>query len=61
MAHIPSTSAPPPVMTSIAAGDWLITKARRQAVQQGVQSAATNLRKQGVPLDLARRILLATK
>ena len=38
-------------------GRWLICKARRQARESGIQQAAANLRKQGVPLPLALLIL----
>ena len=43
--------------TSLHAGAWLVDKARRQAAKQGTQAAARNLRKQGVPVELAVRIL----
>lgn len=43
------------------AGQWLVAKARRQATESGVQTAARNLRKQGVPLELALRILFAPR
>jgi len=39
-------------------GHWLTQKARRNAAEAGVFQAARNLRKQGVPLELARGILL---
>lgn len=42
---------------TIAIGQWLVAKARRQAAAQGVQPAARNLRKQGLPLELALAIL----
>lgn len=38
-------------------GYWLADKAREQAQERGVQHAARNLRKQGVPLHLAVAIL----
>lgn len=38
-------------------GRWLASKARQQAIDVGVQQAARNLRKQGVPLELALLIL----
>lgn len=44
--------------TAIAAGLWLARKAAQQAKEQGVQRAALNLRKQGVPLELALMILV---
>lgn len=40
-----------------AAGLWLARKARRNAEEAGVQQAARNLRKQGVPIELALAIL----
>jgi hypothetical protein len=40
------------------AGGWLIRKARAQAQAKGTFTAAANLRKQGVPMDLALAILL---
>lgn len=39
------------------AGVWLVDKARRQAAELGTQAAARNLRKQGVPLELALLVL----
>lgn len=44
-------------MTMYRAGQWLASKARRQASTLGVQRAAANLRKQGVPIELALEIL----
>lgn len=41
----------------IDAGQWFVAKARRQADQHGVQAAARNLRKQGVPVELALLVL----
>lgn len=46
------------IAVAIAAGTWLARKARQQAKEQGVQRAAMNLRKQGVPLELALLILV---
>lgn len=43
------------------AGRWLCMKADQQARQHGVYRAARNLRKQGVPLDLALAILVGGK
>lgn len=43
--------------TFYAAGRWLADKARKQAATLGVQQAARNLRKQGVPIELALAIL----
>ena len=43
--------------TRTIAGAWLIAKARRQQVTLGTFQAARNLRKQGVPLQLALAIL----
>lgn len=42
---------------TLRAGLWLVCKTRRQAAESGVQVAARNLRKQGVPLELALLIL----
>lgn len=39
------------------AGNWLVAKARAQARKLGTQHAARNLRKQGVPVELAVQIL----
>lgn len=44
--------------TYISAGRWLVRKARQQAAEVGYQQAARNLRKQGVPLNIALVILL---
>ena len=44
--------------TYISAGRWIVGKARRQAAEVGYQQAAKNLRKQGVPLNVALIILL---
>jgi hypothetical protein len=47
--------------TQTAAGrvaSWFISKARAQAQTSGYYRAAVNLRKQGVPLELARLMLL---
>lgn len=41
----------------IDAGLWFVAKARRQALFQGTQAAARNLRKQGVPIELALLVL----
>lgn len=38
-------------------GYWLTRKYRRQRRERGVRAAAANLRRQGVPVDLALRIL----
>lgn len=43
---------------SARAGGWLMRKAREQAQAKGTFTAAANLRKQGVPLDLALALLL---
>lgn len=40
-----------------AIGYWLATKCRRQAAEVGVYQVARNLRKQGVPLDVALTLL----
>lgn len=40
-------------------GDWLLTKFRRQCQDSGVFSAARNLRKQGVPLEVTLAMLRA--
>jgi hypothetical protein len=40
-----------------AAGAWLATKAAQQQATVGTQQAAKNLRKQGVPLNVALAIL----
>ena len=44
--------------TYISAGRWIVGKARRQAAEVGYQQAAKNLRKQGIPLNVALIILL---
>ena len=44
--------------TYLSAGRWLVNKARLQAREVGYQQAARNLRKQGVPLNVALIILL---
>lgn len=41
-----------------AVGDWFADKYRQQAADVGYLQAARNLRKQGVPLGIARLILL---
>lgn len=41
----------------LCAGLWLVTKAKTQQRDLGTQAAARNLRKQGVPLELALAIL----
>ena len=46
-----------PLGVAHAAGAFLIRKARQQQATSGTQRAARNLRKQGVPLDIALRIL----
>lgn len=38
-------------------GLYVVSKYRRQANQKGVQAAARNMRKQGLPLDLALLVL----
>lgn len=43
--------------TVLAAGVWLVRKARAQAAQSGTYAAARNLKKQGIPLELALAIL----
>ena len=43
---------------TLSAGNWLCHKYRRQAEDQGVQHAARNMRKQGVPLDVALAVLV---
>lgn len=44
--------------TLASAGLWLADKARRNAAESGTYQAAANLRKQGVPLNLALALLL---
>lgn len=46
------------LQTSQTVGRWLIRKARKQQAEQGTFQAARNLKKQGVPLDLALDILV---
>lgn len=46
---------------TLAAGSWLLRKARAQAAEVGTQQAARNLRKQGLPLDLALLVLTGRK
>lgn len=45
------------IVALMGAGNWLVAKARAQARKLGTQQAARNLRKQGVPVELAVRIL----
>lgn len=42
------------------AGHWLITKFKARAQESGYYAAAMQLRKQGVPLWLARLVLLGS-
>lgn len=42
-------------------GQWIITKYRAQARRVGYQRVAANLRKQGVPLAIARLVLLGVR
>ena len=46
-----------PILPVQAAGLWFYRKALKQAREHGVQPAARNLRKQGVPLALALLML----
>jgi hypothetical protein len=46
------------VAGEMAAGRWLIDKARQWANDSGTYQAARNLRKWNVPLNLARQMLL---
>ena len=41
----------------LAIGLWFATKYQLQAAESGTERAARNLRKQGVPLQLALKIL----
>lgn len=43
--------------TAAIAGEWLVAKAQQQAEEVGVYQAARNLRKQGVPVEVAVLIL----
>lgn len=47
----------PSYFTTLGLGDWLASKARLQQAEKGTQQAARNLKKQGVPLELALRLL----
>lgn len=38
--------------------NWFVSKAQRQARESGYFQAAKNLRKQGVPIEIARMMLL---
>lgn len=44
-------------LTRNLAGLWLVSKLRQQATESGVQRAAINARKQGIPCELALSIL----
>lgn len=44
-------------MTYLLAGHWLVTKYRALAATVGVQQAARNMRKQGVPIEVALVVL----
>ena len=44
-------------MTLHSIGRWFALKYQAQAHERGYQHAARNLRKQGVPIDVARAIL----
>lgn len=46
------------IFRSLRIAAWFEAKAREQARTKGVYRAALNLRKQGVPLDIARLLLL---
>ena len=54
---IPRVSSLPRFTAALQAGYWLVDKARLQARVLGTQQAARNLRKQGVPLEIALSIL----
>lgn len=43
---------------SEAVGDYIVSKYRRRAKQAGYYKAALQLKKQGIPLEIARLILL---
>jgi hypothetical protein len=45
------------LVTALDIGHWLIDKARHQAAERGTFIAAQNLRKQGVPVEMAVAIL----
>lgn len=53
----PTAWAVPDIASQIV-GDFFIAKHRRRAAEVGTQAAAVQLRKQGVPLDVALLILL---
>lgn len=40
------------------AGEWLVEKWRKQAQAEGHRRAAANMRKQGIPFEVALAILL---
>lgn len=46
---------------SVQVGAWVIAKYRTRAAESGYYVAACALRKQGVPLPLARLILLGVR
>jgi len=48
------------IASALCAGLWLMHKARKQQRESGTVQAAKNLRKQGVPVEIAVR-LLATR
>ncbi len=43
--------------TILSVGAWMFRKAKAQQAQNGTQAAARNLRKQGVPVELAVELL----
>ncbi len=45
------------IITALYAGLWLYAKAKKQQRESGTLKAARNLKKQGVPLELAVRML----
>ncbi len=57
----PETNMPLSLISAARIADWFAHKYRTQAAQVGMQQAARNLRKQGVPLHVARMILLGVE
>ncbi len=63
--NVPFTFALPPEQPepveediAIAVGQWIIDKYRAAAKERGYQAVAKQLRKQGVPFEIAKLILL---
>lgn len=46
--------------SSVAVGEWFVSKYRKQQVESGTQQAARNMRKQGCPIWMALMVLAGT-